>query len=499
MAFANPSGVANASGSRETKSMIINGDNFIFVPKQDLTSFRQKQRISSLIDTSGKYLSQAELKRVLGKSDNQIEKFDDFETRQVIAEILKQLDYNSFINVVQLQAFLSAFNFQLAGSKTDLAKLLIVFCDVNGGESRKRLWKDEKPTYSNIRALWENLHIPFIDYNTLSATTGAPISGKLMAIANGPIMAIFDTFDDVDGLKSQGGKFEIRNVGGLRYALTIENSYARGMSPQVASMCSMIDQSLENIMKNFSAEQPRLFVSVVRKLPRLSHLSPTDLIPAYLVKAISVYLDLFVVKKPVGSDYPTTELVIPKAIVERLISPKSSSMFPRLTCLVDDNLVTWDMSTISCITNNVKLDASNSTNVRELLHATDGNRLLQKRREESLRKAKESAGRVTDDREVKVASAISNLNLASSSDDSAQQRSTASRSVRPSFDSQFSQKAELSHSQKLLSDDSQSPNAVVRTGSTLGSRPNTKPRLGESASNLAFNSGPGFSGVKLDQ
>lgn len=433
----------------EQKDMIVRNDKFIFSPKQDLTPFRQKQRISSLIDqTTNRYLSQSEVKRFLGKDGQIVEKFDDLNVQSIIGDILKKFDLNSFINVNQLQVVLRMVDLNHLNFRVDLAKLLFVVCDVNGGTSRSMLWANDKPSFLSVKELWVKVGLPLIPYNAYNSTTNTQVSGKLMAMNGGSILAVFDNFDDVEGLKSLKAKFEIRSAGGMRYALAIENSYARGMAPQVAVLATIIDQSLENVMKNLSLARPRLFVSVARRLPKLSHLSPTDAIPLYLVKAINTYLAMFVTEKLPGNDYPTTELIIPKSIVQRLVNPKSSSMFPRLACLVNDDAVTWEMSTVSCLVSGTMSERADSSNVVELLNATDGNQLLRQRKEESLRRMRESnvqSQSRMDEQQMNVT-----RNLAAASAPHEDRRSIPpTQSIRTTSDFKF-QTAESSNSHESM-------------------------------------------------
>ena len=166
----------------------IQEDNVLY-PDEDkgyeLIPFFLKKRVRDLCQIEG-YPSQDALKRCVtfGTATTYLD-FNSEAIKSDAMNILKKLDGSSFIGIEPFQSLVLMSGKDITGNMAELmAKLAIVFCDVSGGESRRRLWP-ERLTYELVLDLWKEVGL-----RTVSIRPDGGQRIEFMVVKNSPIACV---------------------------------------------------------------------------------------------------------------------------------------------------------------------------------------------------------------------------------------------------------------------------------------------------------------------
>jgi hypothetical protein len=306
--------------------------SYTLTPRVELTPFLSKKRVSDLI-VDGEYPLQDELRRYItfGTGSSYI-KFNSSIIRNNALNVLKELDSESFICVEAFQAFILLIGDEYTPRDVKLyAALAVIFCDVSGGTSRKTYWA-ERPTYDSVRKNWNDVKLP--------VTTVTPKGSQemsFMIINNSPLMCIVKDWNEVVGLKYLGLAFDIRSSGGMLFAVQTNSERRPGLS-SVGYVCAkLVNDSLANVIHNFSRETPSVFVSMIKRIPRMGNVDEREKMPACLIEALKVYKEAFFTKQAEGREYPDTHFCLTADMLEKLRTADLTVQFSYLMSLTESN------------------------------------------------------------------------------------------------------------------------------------------------------------------
>ena len=255
--------------------------------------FFSKKRVIDLCQVEG-YPSQDALKRCVtfGTATTYLD-FNSEAIKSDAINILEKLDGSSFIGIEPFQSLVLMSGEDITGNMAELmAKLAIVFCDVSGGESGRRLWP-ERLTYELVLDLWKEVGL-----KTVSIRPDGGQRIEFMVVKNSPIACVVKDWNQVEYLKHFGMTFDIWT------AIRNSNTERRvGLSHIGYTLCKLVDDGLANIIANFGRDNPSKFVSMVKRLPKVSGLDDIERIPAWTAIGLKKCKEMFHTEQKEGKDF----------------------------------------------------------------------------------------------------------------------------------------------------------------------------------------------------
>ena len=308
--------------------------DYELIPKTELVIFQSKRRVRDLIN-GGIYLSQKDLKKniIFGTITTYMDFHSDI-TRNNAVKLLEHLDAESFLAIEPFQSLLLLANEDVIQEKSDLvAKLVVVFCDVTGGLSRKDLWGNERLVFDEILKLWK-----LVGLETIKLRPVGKQHVEFMVVKNSPIVSIVKDWEEVEYLKYLGMVFDVRVVGGLFFIIQTMIEKCYGLSQTGLTVCKLINDSLANIIFNFEKDNPSRFVAMIKKLPKMSDLDEREQIPTWIAVGLEKYVSMFSFEKKEGREFPELYFKLGKEDLERLKDIDVKLRFPYLKVLANSDV-----------------------------------------------------------------------------------------------------------------------------------------------------------------
>jgi hypothetical protein len=370
------------SNNREVLKVVFG--NYQLTPQVVLSKPRTKATVSSLFNEDGELVKMDQLQRYLGNSYSSGFVGMNMSAKRTIAEtILGHLPGDAKINV---EAFLRlVMHVDKIRNDEAMVRVTIVLCDVTGRDAKHLLLRDKQSyEFHDLDEDWTSSGVMVMT----SVKSNVKESSTIIIVPDSPIMGVVYDRND-EAILSLYGSYEIRRKAGLQYVLPGVKSAPFGLRGKAATIATVVNDGLANIVTNFGYDEPSTFVQAPRDMPIVGQISGTDTIPSCVAAGLKKYKELMIDVAMSREDedgthtYSVKAIQMPQEVAATLIDVDPSAPLGYLLALVEDRSMDR-VSLLDAVKGKVDFEKKRAQAAAEFVNANpdEFNDIMQKRREQ---------------------------------------------------------------------------------------------------------------------